>query len=42
MLRSLIIPVLKPELVPKELAEVYSGIFMFTVVSWLTAWRHGL
>jgi AcrR family transcriptional regulator len=30
---------IKPELVPVELAEVYSGIFMFTVVSWLTAWQ---
>jgi AcrR family transcriptional regulator len=30
---------IKPELVPVELAEAYSGIFMFTVVSWLTAWQ---
>ena len=30
---------IRPDLRPIELAETFSGIFMFTVVSWLAAWQ---
>jgi AcrR family transcriptional regulator len=30
---------IRPDLRPMELAETFSGIFMFAVVSWLAAWQ---
>jgi hypothetical protein len=30
---------LRPDTPPIELAELYSGVFMYTVVSWLAAWE---
>jgi AcrR family transcriptional regulator len=30
---------IRPDVPPLELAETFSGVFMFAVVSWLTAWQ---
>lgn len=32
---------IRSDVPPLELAETFSGVFMFTVVSWLTGWQQG-